>query len=165
MAYENFVAGKGSDYIICSPDKDLNQIPGLHYDYRSKTDPGTQENSGTIMITDPDAHWNFWTQMLTGDETDNVAGVPGLGPVIVRKIIDELKADGNMISTRKTVEACYIKYFGEYYGPLIFTETEQTLRLMSILHPMYPKYEKIWSIYTSTIRPVPVHKGFFDITS
>ena len=54
--------------IICSPDKDLRQIPGRLYDMKE---------TATI---DPieGARWHL-IQTLAGDQTDGYSGVPGIG--------------------------------------------------------------------------------------
>lgn len=53
-------------------DKDLDQVPGLHYNW--KTDGGI-----SYTISKADANLNFWTQVLTGDPTDSIVGLPGIG--------------------------------------------------------------------------------------
>lgn len=60
------------DTVICSIDKDLLMIPGLHYNFV------THEMD---VISDVDGWFNFHKQLLTGDRTDNVQGIPGIGPV------------------------------------------------------------------------------------
>jgi hypothetical protein len=55
---------------ICTTDKDLNMIPGWHYNLTNKN---------TFYMTPEKAMEFFWTQLITGDTTDNVAGVPGAG--------------------------------------------------------------------------------------
>lgn len=56
--------------VTCSFDKDLNMLPGRHYDW----DKGIRYRVGEI-----DAQRWFLTQLLTGDTTDNVPGIPGCG--------------------------------------------------------------------------------------
>ena len=54
--------------IICSPDKDMRQIPGKLYDMKE------------VTVVDPveGAKWHL-VQTLAGDQTDGYAGVPGIG--------------------------------------------------------------------------------------
>jgi len=61
-----------SPSIICSIDKDLKQIPGLHWNFVKKEEENISEFEGMRR---------FYTQVLTGDSTDNVPGLPGIGPV------------------------------------------------------------------------------------
>lgn len=49
--------------IICGIDKDLDQIPGLHYNYR---------NDHVYYITPLQGCRNFYKQMLVGDTSDNI---------------------------------------------------------------------------------------------
>lgn len=51
--------------VICSIDKDLLMVPGKHYNWRK------QEHKEVSALEG--ARW-FWTQMLTGDSTDNILG-------------------------------------------------------------------------------------------
>jgi 5'-3' exonuclease len=109
----------GHDYVVCSPDKDLLQIPGKHWNYVKAAD------ALTVEITKEQAHYNLWLQVLTGDGTDNVAGVPGMGPVKGAKILKEV----DPIEYLTTVKGEYRKYYGDYYGPIIFDETYMVIRL------------------------------------
>ena len=54
--------------VICSPDKDMRQIPGQLFDMKE------------LMIVTPTAGRNWhYIQTLSGDQTDGYAGVPGIG--------------------------------------------------------------------------------------
>ena len=153
----------GTPFVVCSPDKDLRQVEGLHFDYRS---PGEGQSVREVMQVDAlQAHWNFWTQMLTGDGGDNIAGVPGLGPVKAGKILDTLKAQGETITTRSTVLAQYCKYFGDFYGQVIFNETEATLRLMSPTHIFWSRYGKAIEWISVQVRELVTRSSMFDISS
>lgn len=55
--------------IICSPDKDMRQIPG---DLFNLTDP-------VITITPDEAKRWFYIQTMAGDQTDGYAGIPSIG--------------------------------------------------------------------------------------
>ncbi len=56
--------------IIASIDKDLDQLPGTHYNYRKKE---------FYEITPDEAAFNFYLSLLTGDNGDNIPGLPGIG--------------------------------------------------------------------------------------
>jgi len=60
-------ATKEPGHIICSPDKDMRQIPGDLYDF----------NDAVTTITEEEGdHWHL-IQTLAGDQTDGYSGVPG----------------------------------------------------------------------------------------
>lgn len=52
--------------IICSIDKDLDMIPGLHYNF---------VKNEKYFISEVTGIRNFYKQMLTGDTTDNIPGL------------------------------------------------------------------------------------------
>lgn len=106
------------DYTICSPDKDLRQVPGRFYNYKAT------ENQ-LFTIDKGQAFKNFWLQMLMGDSNDNIVGIPGIGEVKSKKLLDGLEPQeyGN------AVKQAYCKYFGEYYGPIIFDETKKCIKM------------------------------------
>lgn len=105
--------------IICSPDKDvLKQIPGKHYNYR-----WTEKSRGSWVTTsEQDAEKFLWQQVLMGDSTDGIPGLPGIGEKKALKILDNIdivKHDG--YDTVVLIE--YIKQFGVAEGVSRFAET------------------------------------------
>ena len=102
-----------SNTIICSPDKDLKQIPGRHYDYKK----GIQS-----FVSGEQGKYNWAVQMITGDTTDNIKGVPGMGPVAARKLlgigaglVDEDEYEG-------IVQQVYLDKFGNLDEYLLHTK-------------------------------------------
>lgn len=69
--YAAWDRGEEEDSIIVSLDKDLMMIPGLHFNFVKKE---------TKLVTLPQANRAFWKQLVTGDTTDNIPGIPGAGP-------------------------------------------------------------------------------------
>lgn len=134
--YESRAIFPEQEWIICSPDKDLRQIAGLHYDYK-------KEGAVPCIVEAREAAFNFWYQMLIGDSSDNVKSVPGLGPVKAAKILGECEDE---MQWSNVVMAQYRKYFGEYYGPIIFQETKDTLQLMSSKHRLWNYYEPLFKV-------------------
>ena len=70
------------DFVICTGDKDLFCIHGMHYylDFN-------KEKNRFIEITEEDAMVHYYRQLIEGDSTDNIPGVPGIGPKTVVKMI------------------------------------------------------------------------------
>jgi DNA polymerase-1 len=62
-------ATKEDGHIICSPDKDMRQIPGQLFDL----------TQGVVEVTpEMGRRWHL-IQTLSGDQTDGYGGVPGIG--------------------------------------------------------------------------------------
>ena len=91
-------ATKESGHIICSPDKDMRQIPGELYDF-------TQEVS---TITPEGGYQWHLIQTLAGDQTDGYAGVPGIG---IKRAVTLFEKDGYTWDT--VVKAFAEKDLGE----------------------------------------------------
>lgn len=65
--------------VIYSADKDLKTVPGLHW---------CPEDGEIIEIAESNADRMFFSQVLTGDPTDNYKGCPGVGPVKAEKLLE-----------------------------------------------------------------------------
>ena len=91
-------AYKNPDAIISHLDKDLDQIPGKHYNYNKKE---------FYEIDEFTANLNFYTQILTGDRVDNVIGIAGIGPKKAAKLLADCKTEGDMYA------ACCEAYKGD----------------------------------------------------
>lgn len=81
--YSNVCLKEGKLPIICHIDKDLNQIPGLHYNYRHK-------HEHKYKVSCEDAYHMMLRQCLSGDRTDNIKGIPGIGEVKGNAILEGL---------------------------------------------------------------------------
>lgn len=79
-----------SKTIICSIDKDLLMIPGLHYNFVKQIFTDVDDMSGIK---------HFWKQMLIGDSTDNIKGIDKVGPVKAAKLIDYQEEPIEMFKT------------------------------------------------------------------
>jgi DNA polymerase-1 len=75
--------------IICSIDKDLLQVPGKHYNFVKKEFYEVDEETGFR---------NFYTQLLTGDTSDNIKGIAGIGPVKAKKALTGYFTEQGMFS-------------------------------------------------------------------
>lgn len=72
----------GIDYVICSIDKDLKCIPGRHWLMHKKE---------IIEISEEEANRHYYQQLLKGDPTDNIPGVPRVGEVKAAKILQDFR--------------------------------------------------------------------------
>lgn len=83
--------------IICSLDKDLDMIPGYHYNWTKRC---------LYFITPEEGTLNFYKQLLVGDTVDNIPGIHGVGNRTAEKILEGL--DG------KSSCDCYAKVLHAY---------------------------------------------------
>lgn len=72
---------QNDETIICSIDKDLLQIPGLHYNFVKDVFTCVTPEEGLLF---------FYKQLLIGDVADNIKGVGGIGPKKADKLLNDL---------------------------------------------------------------------------
>lgn len=56
--------------VVCSTDKDLDQIPGKHYNFSKDVGYDVSHRDALLML---------YKQMFSGDSTDNIPGIEGVG--------------------------------------------------------------------------------------
>lgn len=81
--------------IIAAIDKDLDQIPGSHYNYVKKEFYNIGKFEGLK---------NLYKQALVGDVADNIKGVKGIGKVKAEKLLKECFTEKELY---ETVLSCY----------------------------------------------------------
>lgn len=72
------MCANGNRDVICTIDKDLDMIPGMHYNY---------QKDKFHSINELQSYYRFYRQLLTGDAVDNIPGIYGLGPKSADKIL------------------------------------------------------------------------------
>lgn len=81
------------DTIICSIDKDLNQIPGWHYHFVKDVKYEVKPADGLKF---------FYLQLLTGDKAvDNIPGLRGIGMKTAEKILAGLSTEEDLFNATK----------------------------------------------------------------
>jgi len=114
------------DTIICSIDKDLLQIKGNHFNW----------NSDIISIqSDEDADKVFWKQILMGDSTDNIVGIPRVGKVKAERIIDTalLESDGMGTGFTELYDVCLNAYKNNFESEQVAVDKfNETIGLIQI---------------------------------
>lgn len=75
------------DTCICSIDKDLDQIVGKHFHPGIKRSNVFIREPKLYTITEEQALYFFYYQLLVGDNTDNIKGAIGIGPKKAENIL------------------------------------------------------------------------------
>jgi 5'-3' exonuclease len=91
----------GQDYVICSVDKDLKCIPGKHWNIKKRE---------LEEISELEAIRFYYTQLLKGDPTDNIPGVPRIGDVKAAKLLADVHTEDEF---QEIVVDEYIKAYGD----------------------------------------------------
>jgi 5'-3' exonuclease len=94
-------ARNGDDYVICSIDKDLKCIPGRHWLMHKKE---------FLEISEEEALRHYYQQLLKGDPTDNIPGVPRVGEVKAAKILAPFNTEAEF---QEQVVEQYLIAYGE----------------------------------------------------
>ena len=120
--------------IIASIDKDLLQVPGLHYNFVKK-----EFNE----ITPIEGIRNFYTQVLSGDAADNVKGCPKIGAV---KSLQALLGKGTEQQMFDRVREIYLEQHKKYQ-PDWSEEQVMDYLLMTgrVLKIKQSEDEKLWN--------------------
>lgn len=88
-----------TDTVIVSLDKDMLTIPGMHYSWEiSGGKPEKRWTKPAIWTnqTEIEALRWFYTQVITGDVTDNIKGIPGRGKAFARDLLTGLETEKEM---------------------------------------------------------------------
>lgn len=105
------------DTVIVTNDKDLDMIPGDHYNFVT---------GERYWITEDDAWYSFYKQVLTGDGVDNIRGVPGIGEVTATKLLEGSQTKEELDNT---VTAIYREHFPDDWEK----QLDETMKLLWIL--------------------------------
>jgi hypothetical protein len=106
------------DTVICSPDKDvLYQNAGAHYNYGKGELISVNHQSATRFL---------WKQVLMGDSTDGIEGIPKVG----EKTADKLLEDIDLFAMPSFVLSKYVEKFGFVEGIDKFTETFKLIYIL-----------------------------------
>lgn len=105
--------------VICSVDKDLKQIPGKHYNLAEQT---------FEYVTEKEANFNYWQQVLTGDSVDNIVGIRGVGPKKAQKLLESCPPE----EWEPMILREYEKAFGDQAASML----EANKKLLYVLREM-----------------------------
>ena len=82
--------------IICTIDKDLDMIPGMHYSWPIVRKGAVVREGKIYEVSEIEGLRSFYRSLLVGDRTDNIFGVDGIGKVKAAQMIDNLETEEEM---------------------------------------------------------------------
>ena len=124
LQYQSYMSSTYPSTCIVTIDKDLKNTPGYNYNYDKKE---------LIFITPEEADLNFARQLLTGDSTDNIPGLKGMGPKTAVKILPEWRED-------------WLDIVIHHYKAKIGAKWEDWLNLNGRLLHMRREPNEVWDI-------------------
>jgi len=92
---------QGSPVCIVTIDKDLDMIPGDHYNFVKKE---------KYYVTNEEAIRFFYYQCLIGDTADGIKGVPGIGPKKAKNILDACNSEEEYYWAVRDKFSCYEEF-------------------------------------------------------
>ena len=125
--------------VVCSLDKDLLMIPGVHFNWTKLEYTHVDQLNGLRT---------FYKQMLIGDRSDNIFGVDKIGPVKAAKLIDHLEDEMQMLTTVLDLYNDDIERFIMNAQCLWIMQNEdetwvqRTLRELDLTNPLKQEMEK-----------------------
>jgi hypothetical protein len=96
---------EGLPWVIASGDKDLKQMPGMHYDWG-------RDFFGEV--TPEEARELLWGQVVIGDKTDNIHSPEGIGPAKAKALFKDV--DWSSVEDEELFEmvtSLYCEYLGK----------------------------------------------------
>ena len=112
----NEIIKEGGEAIVAHIDKDIDQLPGIHYNWT---------HDSIYTITPEEGHYNLYLQSLTGDTADNIKALVGLGK----------KAPGWLEGIARTEKDLYGRCLERYVE--VFGNEEGTERLHRNMELLY----------------------------
>lgn len=88
--------------MIAAIDKDFDILPGWHYHLRDKY---------CYWVTEDEAEFNLKKQLITGDTSDNIPGIKGMGEKKAAKFIEENPTESWAEFRELLITECYSKQF------------------------------------------------------
>lgn len=94
-------------------DKDLLQSPGLHYNYRTFTFTNVSQFGDLYILHGKvfsSGKRKLYMQLLEGDRSDNIPGIPGIGPKKAYNLLKDCKSEQELT---EVVIGEYMRYYGK----------------------------------------------------
>lgn len=94
--------------VICSIDKDMDMIPGLHYNWNKDS---------LYHVREDEAIKTFYIQLLVGDTADNIFGLYKVGPKTAEKLLKDCVNETDMWNVVKS------EYFKRGLNPNVMEDS------------------------------------------
>lgn len=107
--WANQATAAGDPYVICSNDKDLKCIPGNHYNVKTK------ESSSVSQLA---ALKHYYAQLIAGDPTDNIPGIPGVAMITAQKLLRDAHTEQEC---QEVVVGNYLAAFGDEWESMLLS--------------------------------------------
>lgn len=125
--YAGWLDDEGASVIV-TIDKDLDTIPGLHFN------PVKEQE---YYVDEEEANRFFLTQLISGDAADNIPGIPGMGPKKATKFLEDISI-GEGISKVRTL-------YDEHYGDDADRVFDEQATLLWIRRSPYQTWQNYWN--------------------
>jgi len=103
----------GIDCVVVTSDKDLLTIPGKVFSPAANKFFGAESNFKEL--NEREAFWFFCFQMLMGDSTDHIPGLPKVGPVKAEKFLEEKTPEQQGYLVKRLYQAHYDTWWRDYF--------------------------------------------------
>jgi len=80
------------NYVIAHIDKDIDMVEGWHYNFTKDS---------LYYVDEAQGWYNMCKQMLTGDSTDNIQGLVGIGPKKAEKLLEDVPRDSMLAKVQE----------------------------------------------------------------
>jgi 5'-3' exonuclease len=99
----------GEPFVVCSVDKDLKCIEGKHWLIHHKK---------MVEMDKLEAMKFYYGQLIMGDTTDNIPGIPGMGPVAAKKLLIDCITEEDC---QEAVVSAYISAFEDDWAEFLLS--------------------------------------------
>lgn len=123
----NILRDRSINHLICSNDKDVDQVWGNHYSMNKRK---------FYHITKQEASLLLHKQYITGDATDNISGLPGKGKAYASKLLDDKEP-------KKYLENVIWAYVQAGKPKEYFKEQHQLLTMLDSYEGFEPQFNRM----------------------
>jgi len=138
--------------IICTRDKDLRMVEGMHFGWpcgrQPQFGPARVDKLGELQLNGNKLTGTgskfFYSQVLTGDTTDNYGGLPRCGPAKSFKLLEGEQSEADLF---KAVSGAYRDKFGDDWRDKMLEQAQlawMVVELDSSSQPVMWEIDEEW---------------------